>query len=280
MIGGMKSIPVKNFFIGKGYPLVIFAGPCVIESESMALSIAEQLAQLFQSFSAPFIFKASYDKANRSSFRSFRGPGLKEGLRILKKIKTEFQIPVVTDVHSVAEVEEAAAICDILQIPAFLCRQTDLICTAAQTGIPIKIKKGQFMAPWDMKNVVEKVLEMGNAQILLTERGTSFGYNNLICDMRSILWMQDLGVPVCFDASHSTQLPGGNGDRSGGEKRFIPPLARAALAAGCDSLFFEVHPDPEQAKSDRETQLSPQELALLLKELYPLHRLCSLKQSE
>jgi 2-dehydro-3-deoxyphosphooctonate aldolase (KDO 8-P synthase) len=238
----MRLLNLNEFFV--------VSGPCVIESETHALFCAEFLKTLFESKGIQFIFKASYDKANRSSIHSFRGPGIEEGLKILEKIRNTFEIPVFTDVHSPEEAREAAEICAVIQIPAFLCRQTDLIVAAGNTGVIVNVKKGQFMAPWDMKNVVEKLESTGNYNILLTDRGTSFGYNNLVSDMRSIPLMQKLGYPVLYDATHSVQLPGGGGNHSGGEREFIPTLSRAALAAGANGIFAESHPDPENAKSD------------------------------
>lgn len=229
---------------------VVISGPCVIESESHALRCAEFLHTLFARKKIHFIFKASYDKANRSSVHAFRGPGIEEGLKILEKVKETFSIPVFTDVHSPEEAREAADVCEVLQIPAFLCRQTDLLLAAGQTGKVINVKKGQFMAPWDMKHVVEKILSTGNEKILLTDRGTSFGYNNLVSDMRAIPIMKQFGYPVFYDATHSVQLPGGLGDASGGEREFIAPLSRAAIAAGCNGIYAESHPDPASAKSD------------------------------
>ncbi len=260
----MKKIKVKDFFIGAEMPLTVVTGPCVIESEYHALSCAEFLTRLFEGRPINFIFKSSYDKANRSSIHSFRGPGLEEGLKILEKIKATFSIPVFTDVHSPEEVKEAADICDVIQIPAFLCRQTDLVVAAGKTGAVINIKKGQFMAPWDMKQVVEKIRSTGNENILLTDRGTSFGYNNLVSDMRAIPLMQALGYPVFYDATHSIQLPGGHGERSGGESHFIPPLSKAAIAAGCNGIYAESHPNPREAKSDADGMLSFNQLADLL----------------
>jgi 2-dehydro-3-deoxyphosphooctonate aldolase (KDO 8-P synthase) len=226
---------------------------------------------LFWPLLIPFIFKSSYDKANRSAYHSFRGPGLKQGLKILEKIKKELDLPVVTDVHTVEEAKEAGSICDILQIPAFLCRQTDLIYAAATTKAVISVKKGQFMAPWDMKNVVEKIEEAGNQNIILVDRGTSFGYNNLVSDMRSIPIMQQFKVPVCFDATHSVQLPGGLGSSSGGQREFIPVLAKAAIAAGANCLFIEAHHNPSVAKSDAGSQLPISMLKELLESLKKIY---------
>lgn len=246
----MQTINVKDFLIGQQQPLTIISGPCVIESEDHTLRCAEFLTQLFADKPVNFIFKASYDKGNRSSIHSFRGPGLEVGLKILEKVKKTFNIPVFTDVHSSEEARESAEVCDVIQIPAFLCRQTDLLVAAGKTGAVINVKKGQFMAPWDMKHVVEKIASTGNTNILLTDRGTSFGYNNLVSDMRAIPIMQKLGYPVLFDASHSVQLPAKEGSCSGGEREFIPVLGRAALAAGCQGIYAEAHNDPARAKSD------------------------------
>lgn len=268
----MQEIRFDNFSLGKGQPLVVFAGPCVIESEDLAVRVAEELRTICDACGVSFVYKSSYDKANRSAFSSFRGPGLEEGLRILEKVKKQLQVPVVTDVHSPQEATKAAEVCDVLQIPAFLCRQTDLVCAAAATGRIIKVKKGQFLAPWDMKNVIDKVVGQGNHQIILTERGVSFGYNNLVVDMRSIPIMQDLGYPVCFDATHAVQLPGGNGTASGGERQFIAPLARAAVAAGCNAVFIETHPNPSQALSDRDSVLPLEEMHSLLQQLQRMYQ--------
>ena len=276
----MKQVKIADFVVGDPERLTLFSGPCVIESEEHTLFCASQLKTLCAHLGINLVFKASYDKANRSSLTSYRGPGIKEGLRILKKVKESLDLPVVTDVHSPEEAKEASAVCDVLQIPAFLCRQTDLIIAAAETGRVIKVKKGQFLAPWDMKNVVSKILATGNDQIILTERGTSFGYNNLVSDPRSIPIMQRLGFPVCFDASHSIQLPGGRGESSGGEREFIPTLTKAALAAGCDCLFIESHPNPAAALSDKESVMdlnNLEELLFFSKELYGMVRTCSAK---
>ncbi len=236
--------------IGADRPLVLIAGPCVIESRAACLSLAGRLAEWTARCRIPFIFKASYDKANRTSLSSFRGPGLERGLEILAEVRQRYDVPVLTDVHSVAEVERVAAVVDVLQIPAFLCRQTDLIVAAGASGRVVNVKKGQFMAPWDIVHVVEKIESTGNRQILLTERGVSFGYNNLVADMRSLLIMRETGYPVIFDATHSVQRPGGLGMRSGGDARWAPALARAAVATGCDGVFLETHPRPVRAKSD------------------------------
>ncbi|VHO04010.1 3-deoxy-8-phosphooctulonate synthase [Candidatus Rhabdochlamydia sp. T3358] len=261
----MKTIKIKNFCIGKNQPLTIICGPCVIESEDHALFCAEQLVNIFKGFpELNFIFKSSYDKANRSAHSSFRGPGIQKGLEILAKIQQIFDLPVLTDIHSSEEAIEAAKVVEIIQIPAFLCRQTDLIVAAAQTGAILNIKKGQFMSPWDMQNVINKILISGNDRIILTDRGTSFGYNNLVSDMRAIPIMQEMGYPTCYDASHSVQLPGGLGNASGGQRQFIPPLAQAAIAAGANCLFIEAHPNPIEAKSDKESVLAFDMLPKLL----------------
>jgi 2-dehydro-3-deoxyphosphooctonate aldolase (KDO 8-P synthase) len=269
----MKSVKVKDFQIGKKEPLVVISGPCVIESEEHALQAALALKKMFNKLGIPLIYKSSYDKANRSSFHSFRGPGLEEGLRILEKIKRECDVPVLTDVHSPEEAKAAGEVCDVIQIPAFLCRQTDLIVAAAETGAVVNVKKGQFMAPWDMGNVVEKLLAAGNDRIILTDRGTTFGYNNLVSDMRAIPIMQRFGFPVCFDASHSVQLPGGLGQSSGGQREFIPTLSRAAIAAGANCLFIESHPQPGLAKSDRESVMGFDDLEKLIDELVRIHEI-------
>ena len=259
--------------IGGGAPLALIGGPCAIEDEKHALMTAERLAAIAADKKVGFIYKSSYDKANRSSVKSYRGPGLVEGLRILKKVRDTLGIPVLSDVHEVAEVAPAAAVLDVLQIPAFLCRQTDLIVAAGRTGKPVNVKKGQFVAPRDMKNVVEKLVSTGNRAILLTERGTTFGYNNLVVDMRGLADMRALGVPVVFDATHSVQLPGGAGDRSGGERAYVPALARAAVAVGVDALFMEMHEDPDrtmadgQPLSDGPNMLRIDDLPLLLDQL-------------
>jgi 2-dehydro-3-deoxyphosphooctonate aldolase (KDO 8-P synthase) len=236
--------------VGPGCPPLFILGPCVIESRDLTLRIADTLAELARQRSLQVVFKASFDKANRSSGQSFRGPGLQEGLRVLAEVRANTGLPVITDVHETAQCAAVGEVCDILQIPAFLARQTDLLFAAGQTGKTVNVKKGQFMAPWDMKNVVSKLAEVGNQRVLLTERGSSFGYNTLVADMRSIPWMQALGRPVIFDATHSVQKPGGAGDRSGGDRDMVPVLARAAVAAGCDGLFMETHPNPEKALSD------------------------------
>ena len=265
------SFQIDNVRVGAG-DLFLIAGPCVIESEEHALRMAEIIKGVARSLNFPFIFKASYDKANRTSIRSYRGPGIKEGLRILRKVKDQVHIPVLTDVHQVADVAAVAEVVDVLQIPAFLCRQTDLIVAAALSGRPVNIKKGQFVSPWDMKHAVDKCRDAGNGQVFVTERGSSFGYNNLVVDMRSLTIMRKF-APVVFDATHSVQLPSsseGDGDKpaaSGGQPEFIPTLSRAAVAAGVDGVFMEVHDNPKEAKSDGANALDTRNLRGLLKEL-------------
>jgi len=270
------SFQIDNVRVGDG-SLFLIAGPCVIESEDHALRMAEIIKGVTRSLNVPFIFKASYDKANRTSIRSFRGPGLKEGLRILKKVKDEVHIPVLTDVHQAADVSAVAEVVDVLQIPAFLCRQTDLIVAAALTGRPVNIKKGQFVSPWDMKHAVEKCREAGDSQVFVTERGSSFGYNNLVVDMRSLAIMRKF-APVVFDATHSVQLPSAsnaNGEApavSGGQPEFIPLLVRAAVAAGVDGVFMEVHDNPKEAKSDGANALDSRNLRGVLKEMLAIKK--------
>lgn len=269
----MHTIQIKNFAIGQGQPLTIISGPCVIESESHTLHAAETLKNMFHKHGVNLIFKSSYDKANRSSFHSFRGPGLQEGLRILNRVQREFDLPVVTDIHSPEEAKAVGSVCEMIQIPAFLCRQTDLVVAAAETGAVVSVKKGQFLAPWDMKNVVHKITSANNHRILLVERGTTFGYNNLVCDMRGIPIMQQFGYPVCFDATHAVQKPGGLGEMSGGDREFIPVLAKAAIAAGANCLFMEAHPNPAEAKSDAASVLDFETLDRLLPQLKQLYEL-------
>lgn len=266
-------VPVKDFLIGEGEPLAVMSGPCVIESEDHCLRAAETLKKMFTKHGVRLIFKSSYDKANRSSFHSFRGPGLEEGLRILQRVRQELDLPVVTDVHSPEDAIAAGQVCDILQIPAFLCRQTDLVFAAAQTGAVVSVKKGQFLAPWDMDNVVHKIVSANNHKIILVDRGTTFGYNNLVCDMRGIPIMQKTGYPVCFDATHAVQKPGGLGTHSGGDREFIPVLAKAALAAGANALFIEAHPEPAHAKSDAASVMAFQDLDELLPQFKQLYEL-------
>jgi len=268
-----KKIKIQNFSVGRGLPLVFIAGPCVIEDEESCCRLAEKLKGIFHQNNAPFIFKASYDKANRTSVHSYRGPGLKKGLEILSGIKARFDVPVLSDVHCKGDIPLASEMLDIIQIPAFLCRQTDLLLAAAETGKPVNVKKGQFLSPWDMKSVVEKIRSTGNDQILLTERGTCFGYNNLVSDMRALLIMRDLNCPVIFDTTHSVQLPGGQGNISGGDRNMAVPLARAAVATGCDGLFLEVHENPEKALSDSATMLPLIQLPDLIKQVMKIHQI-------
>jgi 2-dehydro-3-deoxyphosphooctonate aldolase (KDO 8-P synthase) len=239
-----------DFQAGIDQPLFLIAGPCVIESEQLVLETAGTLKEITAALGIPFIFKSSFDKANRSSYKSFRGPGMDAGLAILEKVKAQLGVPVLTDVHEDTPLDEVAAVVDVLQTPAFLCRQTNFIQNVARQGKPVNIKKGQFLSPWDMKNVSDKALATGNKQIMVCERGASFGYNNLVSDMRSLAVMRDTGVPVVFDATHSVQLPGGQGSCSGGQREFVPVLARAAVAAGVSGVFMETHPDPARALSD------------------------------
>lgn len=245
-----REVAVGGIRIGGGQPLVLIGGPCAIENEKHALMTAERLAAIAATRTVPFIYKSSYDKANRSSVQSYRGPGLTEGLRILKTVRQAVGVPVLSDVHQISEIGPAAEVLDVLQIPAFLCRQTDLLLAAGRAGKPVNVKKGQFVAPRDMDNVVEKILSTGNRDVLLTERGTSFGYNNLVVDFRALADMREIGYPVVFDATHSVQLPGAAGNRSGGERKYVPALARAAVAFGIDALFMEMHEDPDRTLPD------------------------------
>jgi 2-dehydro-3-deoxyphosphooctonate aldolase (KDO 8-P synthase) len=262
-----RIVRVGPVNIGGGRPLALLAGPCAIEDEAHALRAAEALVRIAGDAGVPFVYKSSYDKANRSSARSYRGPGLPEGLRILRRVREAFGCPVLSDVHQTAEVGPAAEVLDLLQVPAFLCRQTDLLLACARSGRPVNVKKGQFMAPWDMQNVVDKLRGEGCEDVLLTERGATFGYNNLVVDFRGLRVMRGLGVPVVFDATHSVQLPGGEGTRSGGERQYVEPLARAAVAFGVDAVFMEVHEDPDRAPSDGPTMLPLARLPGLLREL-------------
>jgi 2-dehydro-3-deoxyphosphooctonate aldolase (KDO 8-P synthase) len=260
-----KKVKVGKIEIGAGCPLAVIAGPCVIESRDSALRHAERLKAAAERVGVPYIFKSSFDKANRSSLHSFRGPGLEDGLDTLAEVKRSFGVPILTDVHEKEQVGRAKEVADILQIPAFLCRQTDFVVTVAQSGRVVNVKKGQFLAPWDITNIVEKIVSAGNQQLLLTERGVSFGYNNLISDMRSLVVMRELGYPVVFDATHSLQLPGGLGKASGGERKYIGPLARAGVAVGIDALFMEVHEDPDHALSDGPNSLRLEEFENVLR---------------
>jgi len=266
-----KEISLGSLRLGGGNPLFLIAGPCVIENEVHARIMAEKIAKVASDAGVPYIFKASYDKANRSSVKAFRGPGLKEGLRILGKIKSELKLPILTDIHEASQAAPAAEVCDVLQIPAFLARQTDLLIAAAKTGRVINVKKPQFLSPWDMGNVVEKVESAGNKKIILTERGSTFGYQNLVVDMRSFPVLQRTGYPVVFDVTHSVQLPGGQGHASGGQPQFIEPLARAGVAAGVDGIFLETHDNPAKALSDGPNALPLSHLLSLLTKLKGLN---------
>ena len=268
-----REITLGSQRLGGGNPLFLIAGPCVIESETHARMMAERVAKIAADAGVPYIFKASYDKANRSSVKSYRGPGLAEGLRILRKIKTDLHLPILTDIHDASQAAPAAEVADILQIPAFLSRQTDLLVAAAKTGRIVNVKKAQFLSPWDMGNVVEKIATAGNSRIILTERGASFGYNNLVVDMRSFPVLQKLGYPVVFDVTHSIQLPGGQGHASGGQPEFIEPLARAGVAAGVDGIFLETHDNPAAALSDGPNALPLAQLPQLLVRLKELSTL-------
>ncbi len=263
----MHQVNVGDIKFGNLHPLVLIAGPCVIESESFCLEVAGKLKNITASLDIPFIFKSSFDKANRLSVDSYRGPGLKKGLAILKKVKTKFKIPILSDVHCVNDISAAAQVLDIIQIPAFLSRQTDLVLAAARTGKVINIKKGQFLAPWDILPIIKKVQSAGNQQILITERGVSFGYNNLVTDLRSLGIMRNFGFPVIYDATHSVQIPGGLGACSGGQTEFVAGLSRAAVAFGCDGLFLEVHPNPKIAPCDGANMINFKELEDLLKQI-------------
>jgi 2-dehydro-3-deoxyphosphooctonate aldolase (KDO 8-P synthase) len=268
-----RIVNVGQLRIGGGAPLAVIAGPCVIEGKESALRHAAALKEASDRVGVPFVYKSSYDKANRSSVGSFRGPGVEQGLEILAAVKSKIGVPILTDVHEIGQVKAVKEVADVLQIPAFLCRQTDFVIAVARSGRVVNIKKGQFLAPWDMRNVVEKVVSTGNQQLLLTERGVSFGYNNLVSDMRSLVVMGELGYPVVFDATHSLQLPGGLGRASGGERKYIPALARAGVAAGIDALFMEVHEDPDHALSDGPNSLDLRDFQELL---YTVKRLDAL----
>jgi len=262
-----NEVDIGPFSVGGGCPHFLIAGPCVIESEILVLETASAIAEIANDLGIPYIFKASYDKANRTSISSFRGLGIVAGLKILKKVKDELNLPILTDVHEVQDISQVAEVADVLQIPAFLCRQTDLLCAAAKSGRVVNVKKGQFLSPWDMTNVVNKLQEAGTRKIFLTERGVSFGYQNLVVDMRSFPVMRKVGYPVVFDATHSVQLPGGGGTYSSGQREFVAPLARAAAAVGCDGFFMEVHPRPEEALSDGPNMVRLSELKGLLQQL-------------
>jgi len=274
-----ESVKIGTMEIGKGNPLTLIAGPCVIESEEIVLATCEKIKKLASRHKIPFIFKSSYTKANRLNLDSYSGPGLEPGLRILEKVKREFDVPVLTDIHNPDEASPVSEVADILQIPAFLCRQTDLVLSAARTGKPLNIKKGQFMAPEDMLSIARKASSVGNRRILLTERGTFFGYHNLVVDLRSLLVMRNLGYPVVFDATHSLQLPGSQGGCSGGQPEFILPLARAAVACGCDALFVETHPDVKNALCDKDSMLPLEKLEELLIQVQAIDGMIKEKES-
>jgi 2-dehydro-3-deoxyphosphooctonate aldolase (KDO 8-P synthase) len=268
-----REITLGSLRLGAGNPLFLIAGPCVIESESHARTMAERIAKIASDAGVPYIFKASYDKANRSSVKAFRGPGLAEGLRVLGKIKSDLHLPILTDIHDASQASPAAEVADILQIPAFLARQTDLLLAAAKTGRIVNVKKAQFLSPWDMGNVAEKIASSGNSKIILTERGASFGYNNLVVDMRAFPVLAKFGYPVVYDVTHSVQLPGGQGQASGGQPEFIEPLARAGVATGVDGLFLETHDNPAAALSDGPNALLLAQLPQLLSRLKELSTL-------
>lgn len=268
-----KTVHIGDIAVGGNQPLLVVAGPCVIEGPEMIRNLARFLKTETQALGLGYVFKSSYDKANRTSVKSFRGPGMKDGLALLKALKEETGVPVISDVHRLAEVDAAAQVLDVIQVPAFLCRQTDLIQTVARTGRVVNVKKGQFLSPWDVAGVIEKITAAGNENIIITERGTSFGYNNLVVDMRSLPVMRQFGYPVIFDATHSVQLPGGGQGCSSGDSRFIAPLARAAVAAGVDGVFMEVHHDPEQALCDGPNSLPQPEFPALIRLLRDIDRL-------
>lgn len=268
-----KEIQIAHTKLGGNNPLFIIAGPCVIESEDIVFSAAKRLKEICSSIGLPLLFKSSYDKANRTSVSSFRGPGLEKGLRVLSDVRGRFDIPVISDVHSAEEVKIASEVLDALQIPAFLCRQTDIILAASKTMKPVNIKKGQFLAPWDVRNILDKFISTGNSNVFITERGTSFGYNNLVVDFRGIPVMRSFGYPVIFDVTHSLQLPGGKGKSSGGQREFAEPLARAAAAVGIDGIFMEVHPEPDRALCDGPNMIKLDELENILKTVKAIHEL-------
>jgi len=268
-----REINIRGVKIGGNNPFVLIAGPCAIESERATLDAATRLKKMTSDLGIPFIFKSSYDKANRSSFKSYRGPGLKQGLQILRRVASELDLPVLSDVHRFEEIASAAEVLDIIQIPAFLCRQTDFVMDVAKTGKVVNIKKGQFLAPWDIRNAAEKAAATGNENIIITERGVSFGYNNLIADMRALPIIRDFGYPVMFDATHSVQLPGAGGTASSGDRKFVPHLTRAAVAVGVDALFMEVHACPDEALCDGPNMLSLDELPALLKQAQEIDKI-------
>lgn len=262
-----REIPISSIKIGGGNPIVLIAGPCVIESESKLMDAAERVVRAAEGLKVPLIFKASFDKANRSSASSYRGPGMAEGLRLLAKVRETYKVPIISDVHSIEQIGPASEVLDVLQLPAFLCRQTDLLQAAARCGIPVNVKKGQFMAPWDVPNIIDKFKAAGSDDLMLTERGVSFGYNNLVVDFRSLSVMRPMGCPVIFDATHSVQLPGGAGTSSSGQRQFVAPLARAAAAVGIDGLFMEVHPCPDDALCDGPNMVTINEMVSIVEQV-------------
>ena len=269
----MHIVKVGDYLVGQGNPLMLMAGPCVLEGYERSLMIGQKAKAICDELGVPYVFKASFDKANRSSIKSFRGPGIDEGLKILAQIKKDLGVPVVTDIHEPWHADKAAEVVDILQIPAFLCRQTDLVYAAAKTGKTVNVKKAQFLAPWDMKNVITKVEEAGNQNLMLTERGSSFGYNTLVTDMRGLAVMRELGYPVVMDATHSVQIPGGQGTSSGGQSQYVPHMARAAAAIGIDALFLEVHDNPVEALSDGPNMVALDNLKKLLQDVITIDKL-------
>lgn len=269
----VREVKIGRIKLSNTKPLVLIAGPCVIEGEQFSLDCARELKKISRKMEIPFIFKSSFDKANRTSIKSYRGPGVKKGLKILERIKRELAIPVLSDIHCRREIEEAAAVLDIIQIPAFLSRQTDLLVACAKTKVPLNIKKGQFLAPWDVKHIIAKITSAGNNNIIITERGSSFGYNNLVSDMRALRILSEYGYPVIYDATHSIQLPGAGRISSGGQRQFVSALARAAVAVGCAGLFLEVHPQPQRALSDGPNMIDFGELERLLKQVKQIDRI-------
>ena len=274
----VRKINISGAVVGGDTPPLVIAGPCVIESEEVAFETAKRLKEICSAVGLHLVFKSSYDKANRTSLESFRGPRMERGLRILAEVKTKFNIPVISDVHSVNEIKPASEVLDALQIPAFLCRQTDLILAASETGKPVNIKKGQFLAPWDAKNIIEKFTSTGNHNLFISERGTTFGYNNLVVDFRGLPIMRSYGYPLVFDVTHSLQLPGGQGSSSGGQREFAEPLARAAVAVGVDGLFMEVHPEPERALCDGPNMIKLDDLSRMLTTLKTIDALVKQKK--
>ncbi len=269
----MQTVSIGDYKVGQGQPLLLMAGPCVLEGYERSLMIGKRAKAICEALGMPYVFKASFDKANRSSYNSFRGPGLVEGMQLLAQLKKDLAVPVVTDVHEPWQCEKVAEVADVLQIPAFLCRQTDLVHAAAATGKTVNVKKGQFLAPWDMKNVIKKIEEAGNKNLLLTERGASFGYNTLVTDMRGLAVMREFGYPVVMDATHSVQIPGGQGTSSGGQSQYVPHMARAAAAVGIDALFMEVHDNPAEALSDGPNMVRLDNLQKLLTDVIAIDKI-------